>query len=161
MDENSFEEKKIAALLKLTEGQPSNKTTVNSGKTYGEPCGDHYKYGTRLYAGIDNSIESGNSFFAAGMMFDRNLNTVDTTKCYIKQPVTTEQPATTEQKLATIFYDSNSQYTEDINQQNLATILLWYGDTDNSKPEYEGHHGRLDPELLYASFGQVQPRDGF
>ena len=133
MDENSFEEKKIAALLKLTEGQPSNKTTVNSGKTYGEPCGDHYKYGTRLYAGIDNSIESGNSFFAAGMMFDRNLNTVDTTKCYIKQPVTTEQPATTEQKLATIFYDSNSQYTEDINQQNLATILLWYGDTDNSK----------------------------
>lgn len=133
MDENSFEEKKIAALLKLTEGTPSGEATANEGRTYGTSCKNHYNYGTRLYAGIDNSIESGNSFFAAGMMFDRNLNTVDTTKCYIKQPVTTEQPATTEQKLATIFYDSNSQYTEDINQQNLATILLWYGDTDNSK----------------------------
>ena len=125
MDGNSFEEKKIAALLKLTEGQPSNKTTVNSGKTYGASCKNHYNYGTRLYAGIDNSTESRNSFFAAGMMFDRNLDTVDTTKCYIK-------PATSE-KLATIFYDGKDWETRDINQQDLATILLWYGDTDNSK----------------------------
>lgn len=157
MDENSFEEKKIAALLKLTEGQPSNKTTVNSGKTYGEPCGDHYKYGTRLYAGIDNSIESGNSFFAAGMMFDRNLNTVDTTKCYIKQPVTTEQPATTEQKLATIFYDSNSQYTEDINQQNLATILLWYGEKDEiSGPSMKD----ITDDLIQNYYTQVLDKRG-
>lgn len=121
MDENSFEEKKIAALLKLKEKEPSN-VKVNGNNTYGEPCGDHYKYGTRLYAGIDNSIESGNRFFAAGMMFDRNLNTVDTTRCYII-------PAANE-KLATIFY-KNPKVPE-INEKNLATILLWYGDTDNS-----------------------------
>ena len=125
MDGNSFEEKKIAALLKLKEKEPSN-VKVNGNKTYGEPCGDHYKYGTRLYAGIDNSIESGNSFFAAGMMFDRNLNTVDTKKCYIK-------PATNG-KLATIFYDSDDWWTPtEIKKKDLATILLWYGDTDNSK----------------------------
>ena len=125
MDENSFEEKKIAALLKLTEGTPSGEATANEGRTYGTSCKNHYNYGTRLYAGIDNSIESGNRFFAAGMMFDRNLDTVDTTKCYIK-------PATSE-KLATIFYDGKDWETRDINQQDLATILLWYGDTDNSK----------------------------
>ena len=124
MDGNSFEEKKIAALLKLTEGTPSGEATANEGKTYGTSCKNHYNYGTRLYAGIDNSIESGNSFFAAGMMFDRNLDTVDTTKCYIK-------PATNE-KLATIFYDSNNWQTKDINKKDLATILLWYGDADNS-----------------------------
>ena len=124
MDANSFEEKKIAALLKLTEGTPSGEATANEGKTYGTSCKNHYNYGTRLYAGIDNSIESGNSFFAAGMMFDRNLDTVDTTKCYIK-------PATNE-KLATIFYDSNNWQTKDINKKDLATILLWYGDADNS-----------------------------
>lgn len=121
MDGNSFEEKKIAALLKLKEKEPSN-VKVNGNNTYGESCGDHYKYGTRLYAGIDNSIKSGNSFFAAGMMFDRNLNTVDTTRCYII-------PAANE-KLATIFY-KNPKVPE-INEKNLATILLWYGDTDNS-----------------------------
>ena len=121
MDENSFEEKKIAALLKLKEKEPSN-VKVNGNNTYGESCGDHYKYGTRLYAGIDNSIKSGNSFFAAGMMFDRNLNTVDTTRCYII-------PAANE-KLATIFY-KNPKVLE-INEKDLATILLWYGDADNS-----------------------------
>lgn len=123
MDENSFEEKKIAALLKLTEGTPSGEATANDGKKYGTSCKNHYNYGTRLYAGIDNSTESRNSFFAAGMMFDRNLNTVDTTRCYII-------PAANE-KLATIFY-KNPKVPE-INEKNLATILLWYGDTDNSK----------------------------
>ena len=123
MDENSFEEKKIAALLKLTEGTPSGEATANEGRTYGTSCKNHYNYGTRLYAGIDNSIESGNSFFAAGMMTNtRDLNTVDTTKCYII-------PAVNE-KLATIFY-KNPKVPE-INEKNLATILLWYGDTDNS-----------------------------
>ena len=121
MDGNSLEEKKIAALLKLKEKEPSN-VKVNGNNTYGESCGDHYKYGTRLYAGIDNSIKSGNSFFAAGMMFDRNLNTVDTTRCYII-------PAANE-KLATIFYKNPK--VPQINEKNLATILLWYGDTDNS-----------------------------
>lgn len=124
MDENSFEEKKIAALLKLTEGTPSGEATANDGKKYGTSCKNHYNYGTRLYAGIDNSTESRNSFFAAGMMFDRDLNTVDTRKCYII-------PAANE-KLATIYYTGNPG-AWDINNKNLATILLWYGDTDNSK----------------------------
>ena len=124
MDENSFEEKKIAALLKLTEGTPSGEATANEGRTYGTSCKNHYNYGTRLYAGIDNSIESGNRFFAAGMMTNtRDLNTVDTTKCYII-------PAANE-KLATIYYTGNPG-AWDINNKNLATILLWYGDADNS-----------------------------
>ena len=124
MDENSFEEKKIAALLKLTEGTPSGEATANEGRTYGTSCKNHYNYGTRLYAGIDNSIESGNSFFAAGMMTNtRDLNTVDTTKCYII-------PAVNE-KLATIYYTGNPG-ASDINNKDLATILLWYGDADNS-----------------------------
>lgn len=124
MDENSFEKAKIAALLKLTEKVPSNEK-VNGNKTYGEPCSGHYNYGTRLYAGIDNSIKSGDSFFAAGMMTNaRDLNTVSTRKCYII-------PAADE-KLATIFYDSHDWWTNDINQKDLATILLWYSDTDKS-----------------------------
>lgn len=124
MDENSFEEKKIAALLKLTEGTPSGEATANEGRTYGTSCKNHYNYGTRLYAGIDNSIESGNRFFAAGMMTNtRDLNTVDTTKCYII-------PAANE-KLATIYYTGNPG-AWDINDKDLASILLWYGDTDKS-----------------------------
>lgn len=122
MDENSFEEKKIAALLKLTEGTPSGEATANEGRTYGTSCKNHYNYGTRLYAGIDNSIESGNRFFAAGMMTNtRDLNTVDTTKCYII-------PAANE-KLATIYYTGNPG-ASDINNKDLATILLWYGEKD-------------------------------
>ena len=151
MDANSFEEKKIAALLKLTEGQPSNKTTANNGKTYGEPCSDHYKYGTRLYAGIDNTMTSENRFFAAGMMFDRDLNTVDTTKCYIKQPVTTEQ------KLATIFYDSNSPYTLKINKKDLATILLWYSNKDEiSGPSMQD----ITDDLIQNYYTQILDKRG-
>ncbi len=122
MDENSFDKQKIAALLLLEEKEPSKKE-VSSGVYWGAKYSGHYNNGTRLYAGIDNSTESRNSFFAAGMMFDRNLNTVDTTRCYII-------PAANE-KLATIFY-KNPKVPE-INEKNLATILLWYGDTDNSK----------------------------
>ncbi len=150
MDGNSFEEKKIAALLKLTEGAPSG-VKVNGNKTYGESCGGHYNYGTRLYAGIDNSIESGNSFFAAGMMFDRDLNTVDTTKCYIKQPVTTEQ------KLATIFYDSNSPYTLKINKKDLATILLWY----DNKDEIQGPSMKdITDDLIQNYYTQILDQRG-
>lgn len=124
MDENSFDKQKIAALLLLEEKEPSKKE-VSSGVYWGAACSGHYNKGTRLYAGIDNSIESGNRFFAAGMMFDQNLDTVDTRKCYIK-------PVTAEQKQATIFYTGNPSEHE-INNKDLATILLWYGDTDNSK----------------------------
>ena len=148
MDENSFEEKKIAALLKLTEGTPSGEATANDGKKYGTSCKNHYNYGTRLYAGIDNSTESRNSFFAAGMMFDRDLNTVDTRKCYII-------PAANE-KLATIYYTGNPG-AWDINNKNLATILLWYGDTDNNKaPSMQD----ITDDLIQNYYTQVLDKRG-
>lgn len=124
MDENSFDKQKIAALLLLKEYEASG-TAVSPDVYWGAKYIGHYNNGTHLYAGIDNSIESGNRFFAAGMMTNtRDLNTVDTTKCYII-------PAANE-KLATIYYTGNPG-AWDINNKNLATILLWYGDTDNSK----------------------------
>lgn len=124
MDENSFDKQKIAALLLLKENAASG-TAVSPNVYWGAACGGHYNKGTRLYAGIDNSIKSGNRFLAAGMMINtRDLNTVDTRKCYII-------PAANE-KLATIYYTGNPG-AWDINNKDLATILLWYGDTDNSK----------------------------
>ena len=124
MDENSFDKQKIAALLLLKEYAASG-TAVSQDVYWGAKYKDHYNNGTHLYAGIDNSIESGNRFFAAGMMTNtRDLDTVSTRKCFIK-------PAASE-KLATIFYDGHDSWTDDINQQDLATILLWYGDTDKS-----------------------------
>lgn len=79
----------------------------------------NYLYGTRLYAGINNSKIS--EYFAAGMVNGYDLNTVDAAKCYIKK-------ATNEGGLATIYRPDRliSQKKE------IATILLWYGDTDNS-----------------------------
>jgi len=121
MDENSFDKQKIAALLLLKEYAASG-TAVSPGVYWGAKYIGHYNNGTHLYAGIDNSIESGNRFFAAGMMTNtRDLNTVDTTKCYII-------PAANE-KLATIYYTGNPG-ASDINNKDLATILLWYGDKD-------------------------------
>ena len=149
MDENSFEEKKIAALLKLTEGTPSGEVTANEGRTYGTSCKNHYNYGTRLYAGIDNSIESGNRFFAAGMMTNtRDLNTVDTTKCYII-------PAANE-KLATIYYTGNPG-ASDINNKDLATILLWYGEKD----KVEGPSMKdITDDLIQNYYTQVLDKRG-
>lgn len=149
MDENSFEEKKIAALLKLTEGTPSREATANNGYTYGTSCKNHYNYGTRLYAGIDNSIKSGNRFFAAGMMTNtRDLNTVDTTKCYII-------PAANE-KLATIYYTGNPG-ASDINNKNLATILLWYGEKD----KVEGPSMKdITDDLIQNYYTQVLDKRG-
>lgn len=124
MDENSFDKQKIAALLLLKENAASG-TAVSQDVYWGAKYKDHYNNGTHLYAGIDNSIESGNRFFAAGMMTNtRDLDTVSTRKCFIK-------PAASE-KLATIFYVYNNASTADINDKDLATILLWYGDKDNS-----------------------------
>ena len=122
MDENSFDKQKIAALLLLKEYVASG-TAVSNNVYWGAKYIGHYNNGTHLYAGIDNSIESGNRFFAAGMMTNtRALDTVSTRKCFIK-------PETSE-KLATIFYDGHDSWTDDINQQDLATILLWYGEKD-------------------------------
>lgn len=149
MDENSFDKQKIAALLLLEEKEPSKKE-VSSGVYWGAACSGHYNKGTRLYAGIDNSIKSGNSFFAAGMMTNtRNLNTVDTRKCYIK-------PVTDEQKQATIFYTGNTG-ASDINDKNLATILLWYGEKD----KVEGPSMKdITDDLIQNYYTQVLDKRG-
>lgn len=77
---------------------------------------DNYLYGTRLYAGINNTKKE---YFAAGMANNYNLNTVDAATCYIKK-------ATDKDGLATIYRPS-------LKKKEVATILLWYGDKDNSK----------------------------
>lgn len=150
MDENSFDKQKIAALLLLKENAASG-TAVSPNVYWGAACSGHYNNGTRLYAGIDNSIESGNSFFAAGMMTNtRDLNTVDTTKCYIR-------PVTAEQKQATIFYVGTDPNNKDINNQDLATILLWYGDTDNNKaPSMQD----ITDDLIQNYYTQVLDKRG-
>lgn len=76
----------------------------------------NYLYGTRLYAGINNTDRT---YFAAGMVNGYDLNTVDAKRCYIKK-------ATNEGGLATIYRPHKTP-------PEIATILLWYGDTDNSK----------------------------
>ncbi len=148
MDENSFDKQKIAALLLLKENAASG-TAVSPGVYWGAACGGHYNNGTRLYAGIDNSITNGNSFFAAGMMTNtRDLNTVDTTKCYIK-------PAANE-KLATIFYTGNSG-ASDINNKDLATILLWYSNKDEiSGPSMQD----ITDDLIQNYYTQVLDKRG-
>lgn len=149
MDENSFDKQKIAALLLLKENAASG-TAVSPGVYWGAKYIGHYNNGTHLYAGIDNSIESGNRFFAAGMMTNtRALDTVTTRKCFIK-------PATSE-KLATVFYDGKDWETKDINQQDLATILLWYGDTDNNKaPSMQD----ITDDLIQNYYTQVLDKRG-
>ena len=87
--------------------------------TYGASMSQesNYLYGTRLYAGINNSKMS--EYFAAGMVNGYNLNTVDAKTCYIKK-------ATNEGELATIYRPHQTP-------PEIATILLWYSDADNSK----------------------------
>lgn len=148
MDENSFDKQKIAALLLLKENAASG-TAVSPNVYWGAACSGHYNKGTRLYAGIDNSIESGNRFFAAGMMTNtRDLNTVDTTKCYII-------PAANE-KLATIYYTGNPG-AWDINDKDLATILLWYGNKDEiSGPSMKD----ITDDLIQNYYTQVLDKRG-
>ena len=148
MDENSFDKQKIAALLLLKEYVASG-TAVSPNVYWGAACSGHYNKGTRLYAGIDNSIESGNRFFAAGMMTNtRDLNTVDTTKCHII-------PATDE-KLATIYYTGNPG-ASDINNKDLATILLWYSDKDKiSGPSMKD----ITDDLIQNYYTQVLDKRG-
>ena len=81
--------------------------------TFGWSKNDNYLYGTRLYAGINNTDSK---YFAAGMVNGYNLNTVDASTCYIKK-------ATEEDGLATI-------YRPDLKKREIATILLWYGEKD-------------------------------
>lgn len=149
MDENSFDKQKIAALLLLKEYEASG-TAVSQGVYWGAKYKDHYNNGTHLYAGIDNSIESGNRFFAAGMMTNtRDLDTVSTRKCFIK-------PAASE-KLATIFYVYNNASTADINNSDLATILLWYGDKDEiSGPSMKD----ITDDLIQNYYTQILDKRG-
>ena len=88
--------------------------------TYGASMSqkDNYLYGTRLYAGINNTD---GKYFAAGMVNNYNLDTVDAKTCYIKK-------ATDKDGLATIYRPDRKEPLK----KEVATILLWYGDTDKS-----------------------------
>ena len=80
-------------------------------------------------------------------MFDRNLNTVDTRKCYII-------PAANE-KLATIYYTGNPG-ASDINNKDLATILLWY-----EKDKVEGPSMKdITDDLIQNYYTQILDKRG-
>ena len=111
MDEGySFNDAYNKAMKLMYEDRVKTKTS-----TYGASMSQesNYLYGTRLYAGINKST---GKYFAAGMVNNYNLNTVDAATCYIKK-------ATNEGELATI-------YRPDQNPPEIATILLWYGNKD-------------------------------
>ena len=115
MDEGySFNDTYNKAMKLMYEDEVKTHTS-----TYGASMSQasNYLYGTRLYAGINNSKIG--EYFAAGMVNGYNLNTVDAKTCYIKK-------ATNAGGLATI-------YRPDQKKKEIATILLWYGDADNSK----------------------------
>ena len=114
MDEGySFNDAYNKAMKLMYEDEVKTQTS-----TYGASMSQksNYLYGTRLYAGINKST---GKYFAAGMVNNYNLNTVDAKTCYIKK-------ATNEGGLATIYRPNQTP-------PEIATILLWYGDTDNSK----------------------------
>lgn len=111
MDEGySFNDAYNKAMKLMYEDEVKTQTS-----TYGASMSQesNYLYGTRLYAGINKST---GKYFAAGMVNNYNLNTVDAATCYIKK-------ATNEGELATI-------YRPDQNPPEIATILLWYGNKD-------------------------------
>ena len=87
--------------------------------TFGWSKKDNYLYGTRLYAGINNTDRT---YFAAGMVNNYNLNTVDASTCYIKK-------ATDADGLATIYRPDRVEPLK----KEIATILLWYSDKDEIK----------------------------
>lgn len=112
MDEGySFNDAYNKAMKLMYEDEVKTKTS-----TYGASKKDNYLYGTRLYAGINKST---GKYFAAGMVNGYDLNTVDAATCYIKKATN----ATGWQQI----------YRSDQNPPEIATILLWYGDTDNNK----------------------------
>lgn len=114
MDEGySFNDAYNKAMKLMYENEVKTQTS-----TYGASMNreSNYIYGTRLYAGINKST---GKYFATGMVNGYDLNTVDAATCYIKK-------ATNADGLATI-------YRPNLNPPEIATILLWYGDTDNSK----------------------------
>ena len=111
MDEGySFNDTYNKAMKLMYEDEVKTQTS-----TYGASMSQerNYLYGTRLYAGINNTT---GKYFAAGMVNGYNLNTVDAKTCYIKK--TTDAGG-----LATI-------YRPDQKKKEIATILLWYGEKD-------------------------------
>ena len=138
MDEGySFNDAYNKAMKLMYEDRVKTKTS-----TYGASMSQesNYLYGTRLYAGINKST---GKYFAAGMVNNYNLNTVDAATCYIKK-------ATNEGELATI-------YRPDQNPPEIATILLWYGDTDNNKaPSMQD----ITDDLIQNYYTQVLDKRG-
>lgn len=111
MDEGySFNDAYNKAMKLMYEDEVKTQTS-----TYGASMSQksNYLYGTRLYAGINKST---GKYFAAGMVNNYNLNTVDAKTCYIKK-------ATNEGGLATIYRPNQTP-------PEIATILLWYGEKD-------------------------------
>lgn len=114
MDEGySFNDTYNKAMKLMYENKVETQTS-----TYGASQKDNYLYGTRLYAGINNTD---GKYFAAGMVNNYNLDTVDAKTCYIKK-------ATDKDGLATIYRPDRKEPLK----KEIATILLWYGDTDKS-----------------------------
>ena len=103
----------------------------------------NYLYGTRLYAGINKST---GKYFAAGMVNNYNLNTVDAATCYIKK-------ATNEGGLATIYRPDRVEPLK----KEIATILLWYGNKDEiSGPSMKD----ITDDLIQNYYTQVLGKRG-
>lgn len=112
MDEGySFNDAYNKAMKLMYENKVETQTS-----TYGASQKDNYLYGTRLYAGINNTD---GKYFAAGMVNGYNLNTVDAKTCYIKK-------ATDKDGLATIYRPDRKEPLK----KEIATILLWYDNKD-------------------------------
>ena len=108
--------------------------------TYGWSQKDNYRYGTRLYAGINNTD---GKYFAAGMVNNYNLDTVDAKTCYIKK-------ATDKDGLATI-------YRQDQTPPEIATILLWY----DNKDEIQGPSMKdITDDLIQNYYTQILDKRG-
>ena len=138
MDEGySFNDAYNKAMKLMYEDEVKTQTS-----TYGASMSQksNYLYGTRLYAGINKST---GKYFAAGMVNNYNLNTVDAKTCYIKK-------ATNEGGLATIYRPNQTP-------PEIATILLWYGDADNSKdPSMQD----ITDDLIQNYYTQVLDKRG-
>lgn len=138
MDEGySFNDAYNKAMKLMYEDEIKTQTS-----TYGASMSQksNYLYGTRLYAGINKST---GKYFAAGMVNNYNLNTVDAKTCYIKK-------ATNEGGLATIYRPNQTP-------PEIATILLWYGDADNSKdPSMQD----ITDDLIQNYYTQVLDKRG-
>ena len=141
MDEGySFNDAYNKAMKLMYEDRVKTKTS-----TYGASMSQesNYLYGTRLYAGINKST---GKYFAAGMVNNYNLNTVDAATCYIKK-------ATNEGGLATIYRPDRVEPLK----KEIATILLWYGNKDEiSGPSMKD----ITDDLIQNYYTQVLGKRG-